>query len=75
VCVILRSGRTEGDVPFRFGCGQARQDAIGKTYEVALEDVEFLADSKATPYIAAHRQWLGISAPKKSRRAEYREKN
>lgn len=46
----------------------------GKAYEVALEDVEFPADSKAAPYIAAYRKWLGVPQPAKSRRAEYREK-
>ena len=46
----------------------------GKTYEVALEDVEFPADSKGTPYVAAYRNWLGVPQPTKSRRAAYREK-
>jgi hypothetical protein len=46
----------------------------GKTYEVALEDVEFSVNSKAAPYVAAYRQWLGVPQPAKSRRAEYREK-
>jgi hypothetical protein len=46
----------------------------GKTYEVALEDVEFPVDSKAAPYVAAYRKWLGVPRPAKSRRAEYREK-
>ena len=48
--------------------------AGGKTHQVALEDVEFPADSKATPYIAAYRKWLGIPATKKPRRAECRAK-
>ena len=46
----------------------------GKTYALALEDVEFPADSKAGPYAAAYRKWLGVPQPAKSRRAEYREK-
>jgi len=48
--------------------------AGGKTYEVALEDVEFSADSTAAPYVAAYRKWLGVPKPAKSRRAEYRAK-
>ena len=46
----------------------------GKTYEVALADVEFTGDSKAAPYLKAYRQWLGVPAPRKSRRTELREK-
>jgi hypothetical protein len=41
----------------------------GKTYEVALEDVEFPAESKAGRYVAAYRKWLGVPQPAKSRRA------
>jgi len=48
--------------------------AGGKTYHVALEDVEFPEDSKAAPYVAAYRKWLGVPQPAKSRRAQYREK-
>ena len=48
--------------------------ADGKTYELALADVEFPAESKAAPYLKAYRQWLGVPAPRKSRGAEYREK-
>jgi tetratricopeptide (TPR) repeat protein len=50
------------------------QKADGKTYEVALADVEFPSGSKAAPYIMAYRQWLGVPQPRKSRRVEYREK-
>lgn len=48
--------------------------ADGKTYEVALADVEVPAESQAAPYLKAYRQWLGVPQPRKSRRAEYREK-
>jgi hypothetical protein len=48
--------------------------ADGNTYEVALADVEFPAESKAAPYMKAYRRWLGIAAPEKSRWAEIREK-
>jgi hypothetical protein len=48
--------------------------ADGKTYEVALADVEFTGDCKAAPYLKAYRQWLGVPAPRKSKRAELREK-
>ena len=50
------------------------QKADGKTYEVALADVVFPSGSKAAPYLMAYRQWLGVPQPRKSRRAEYREK-
>jgi hypothetical protein len=46
----------------------------GKTYEVGLAEVEFPEGSTAAPYVKAYRQWLGIPAPKQSRRAEYGEK-
>jgi hypothetical protein len=46
----------------------------GKTYQVGLAEVEFPEGSTAAPYVNAYRQWLGIPAPKKFRRAEYREK-
>jgi len=45
----------------------------GKTYEVALADVEFPEGSRAAPYAKAYRQWLDVPQPAKSRRAEYRE--
>ena len=48
--------------------------ADGKSYEVALEDVEFPEGSRAAPYAKAYRRWLGVSQPAKSRRAEFREK-
>jgi len=46
----------------------------GKTYEVALADVEFPDACLAAPYLKAYRQWLGVLPPPKSRRAELREK-
>jgi hypothetical protein len=48
--------------------------ADGKTYDVAFADVEFAASAKAAPYLKAYRQWLGVPAPRKSRRTELREK-
>lgn len=48
--------------------------ADGKSYEVALADVEFPAESKAVPYVKAYRKWMGVAAPRKPRLAEYREK-
>ncbi len=48
--------------------------SYGKTYEVALEDVEFPAESKVARYAAAYRKWMGVPQPTLSRRAEYREK-
>lgn len=45
----------------------------GKTYEVALEDVEFPDDSSVAKYAKAYRQWLGVPQPARSRRVEYRE--
>ena len=46
----------------------------GKTYEIALADVEFPEGLRAASYAKAYRQWLGVPQPAKSRRAEYREK-
>jgi len=50
------------------------QKADGKTYELALADVEFPAESKAAPYLKAYLKWLGVPAPRKSRRSVLREK-
>ena len=46
----------------------------GKAYEVDFADMAFPDDSGAARYLRAYRQWLGVPQPKKSRRAEYREK-
>ena len=48
--------------------------ADGQIYEVALADVNFPDDSSATPYLKAYRQWLGLAAPRKPRRAVLRVK-
>jgi hypothetical protein len=48
--------------------------ADGQNYEVALADVNFPDDSKATTYQKAYRQWLGETQPEKPRRAIQREK-
>ena len=48
--------------------------ADGKAYEVDFADMEFPDDSGGSLYLRAYRQWLGVPQPKKSRRAEYREK-
>lgn len=48
--------------------------ADGKTYELALADVEFPAESRAASYLKAYRRWLGVPALRKSRGAGYREK-
>jgi hypothetical protein len=44
----------------------------GKTYQVALADVQFPDDSPATPYVRAYRQWLGASPTPKPRQSEAR---
>jgi hypothetical protein len=46
----------------------------GKTYEVALADVELADAPEAMPYMQAYRQWLGVAQPRKTRRAEQRAK-
>lgn len=66
--------KIEYDGNIQRGLRATCQKADGKTYEVALADVEFPAGSKAAPYIMAYRQWLGVPQPRKSRRAEYRER-
>ena len=48
--------------------------ADGKTYGVALADVAFPDGSTAATYKASYLKWLGVPAPKKTRRAELREK-
>ena len=48
--------------------------ADGKTYEMALADVEFPNASVAARYLKAYRQWLGVVPPPKSKRAKLREK-
>jgi hypothetical protein len=46
----------------------------GKTYEVALEDVEFSTESRAAPYSAAYRKWMRVPQPAKLRRADPKKK-
>jgi hypothetical protein len=44
----------------------------GRTYQVALADVQFPDDSPASQYLRAYRQWLGASSTPKPRQSEAR---
>lgn len=48
--------------------------ADGKSYDVALVDVEFPEGSKASQYLMTYSRWLGDSRPARPRRSLQREK-